>query len=236
MHGDPPLATVPDVTNVESSSPLTVGRQRTAWVVVGIAWGGYLLLRVFDAAQWLQHLAKWVLMPALLLWVLVALGSAAPRWLVAGLVFATVGDIAILYVFELGILGFLVMQICYIAGFLGLGAVRGLRRRWPAALVYAGIWLGVNLGLGPEFGDLRIPVLVYSLAICIMAALAAGVSTRVAIGAALFLVSDFSLAVGEAGIDFAGRSAIVMPTYLAAQYLIATGWARRVDPDVLVPI
>ena len=59
---------------------------------------------------------------------------AAPRWLVAGLVFATVGDIAILYVFELGILGFLVMQICYIAGFLGLGAVRGLRRRWPAAL------------------------------------------------------------------------------------------------------
>ena len=102
--------------------------------------------------------------------------------------------------------------------------------------MYAGIWLGVNLGLGPEFGDLRIPVLVDSLAICIMAALAAGVSTRVAIGAALFLVSDFSLAVGEAGIDFAGPSAIVMPTYLAAQYLIATGWARRVDPDVLVPI
>jgi len=129
-----------------------------------------------------------------------------------------------------------VMQICYTVGFLGLGAWGGLRRRWSPALVYAAIWLAVNVGLGPQFGDLRIPVLVYSLAICIMAALASGVSTRVGIGAALFLVSDLFLAFGQAGIDFAGRSAIIMPTYLAAQYLIATGWARRVDPDVLVPI
>ena len=29
---------------------------------------------------------------------------------------------------------------------------------------------------------------------------------------------------------------VVMVTYLAAQYLIATGWARRVDPNVLVPV
>ena len=29
---------------------------------------------------------------------------------------------------------------------------------------------------------------------------------------------------------------IVMLTYFAAQYLIVTGWARRVDPDVLVPV
>jgi uncharacterized membrane protein YhhN len=230
------LATVRNVTTAGNPSAIDRRRERVAWLVVGVSWGGYFLIRAAGAAEWIQHAAKWVLMPALLLWVLVALGSAAPRWLVAGLVFATVGDIAILYVFEFGILGFLVMQICYSVGFLGLGAVEGLRRHWSAILVYAAIWLGVNIGLGPQFGDLRIPVLVYSLAICIMAALATGVSTRVGIGAALFLVSDMLLAFGEAGIDFAGRSAIIMPTYLAAQYLIATGWARRIDPDVLVPV
>jgi uncharacterized membrane protein YhhN len=155
---------------------------------------------------------------------------------VRGLAFATAGDIAIIFVFELGILGFLLMQVCYILGFLALGARAGLRQRWPVALIYASFWLTVNIGLGPRFGDLRIPVLVYSLAICLMAALAAGVSARVGIGAALFLTSDLCLAFGEAGIDFPGRSVIIMPTYLAGQYLISTGWARRVDPDVLIPI
>lgn len=224
------------MTTAASPPALALTRQRWAWLLVGVLWVVYLLLSAIDAAQWIQHVAKWMLMPALLLWVVVALGPAAPRWLVAGLVFATVGDIAILYVFEFGILGFLVMQVCYTVGFLGLGAWGALQRRWTPAVVYAAIWLAVNVGLGPQFGDLRIPVLVYSAAICTMASLATGVSTRVGIGAALFLVSDMFLAFGEADIDFAGRSAIVMPTYLAGQYLIATGWARRVDPDVLVPM
>ena len=230
------LATVLDMTITVTPSAMAIKRQRAAWVVVGIAWVGYFLMRALDVAQALEHVAKGVLMPALLLWVLVALGRAAPPWLVLGLVFATVGDIAIIFVFELGILGFLLMQVCYIVGFLTLGALAGLRKRWPVALIYAAFWLTVNIGLGPRFGDLRIPVFVYSLAICLMAALAAGVTARVGIGAALFLVSDLCLAIGEAGIDFPGRSVIIMPTYLAGQYLIATGWARRVDPDVIVPL
>jgi uncharacterized membrane protein YhhN len=225
---------VTTVANARVQSHRT--RQRAAWIVVGVVWASYFLLRALGAAEWIEHVAKGLLMPVLLAWVVMALGSAAPRWLVAGLVLATVGDIAILYVFEFGILGFLAMQICYTVGFLGLGAWGGLRRRWSPALVYAAIWLAVNVGLGTQFGDLRIPVLVYSLAICIMAALASGVSTRVGIGAALFLVSDLFLAFGQAGINFTGRSAVIMPTYLAGQYLIATGWARRVDPDVLVPV
>jgi uncharacterized membrane protein YhhN len=224
------------VTTAATPSAIAPVRQRSAWLLVGVVWVAYFLVRALDASQWIQHVVKGMLMPALLLWVLVALGSAAPRWLVAGLVFATIGDIAIIYVFELGILGFLVMQICYSLGFLGLGAWGRLRRQWAPALVYAVFWLAVNVGLGPQFGDLRIPVLVYSAAICTMAALGTGVSTRVGVGAALFLVSDLFLAFGEAGIDFAGRSAIVMPTYLAGQYLITTGWARGVDPRVRVPV
>ena len=49
-------------------------------------------------------------------------------------------------------------------------------------------------------------------------------------------ISDALIGVDKAGAGFPGRGLIVMLTYLAAQYLIATGWARRVDPDVLVPV
>jgi uncharacterized membrane protein YhhN len=210
--------------------------ERTAWLLVGLVWAAYFGLRALEVAEPIEWVAKGLLMPVLLLWVLAAIGASAPRALVLGLLFATVGDIAILFVFELGILGFLIMQICYIVGFLGLGAPSGLRARWPIAATYAGIWLAVNIGLGPSFGDLQVPVAVYSLALCVMAALAAGVSSRVGIGAALFLFSDALIAVGEADLDFTGRGLLIMPTYLAGQYLIATGWVRRIDPRVAVPV
>ena len=210
--------------------------ERAAWLIVGVVWAMYFVLRALQVAEPIERVAKGLLMPVLLLWVLAALGSSAPRALVLGLVFATVGDIAIDIRFEAGIAGFLVMQVCYIVGFVGLGAARGLRDRWPVAATYAAIWLAVNIGLGPSFGDLQVPVAVYSLALCVMAALAAGVSSRVGIGAALFLLSDALIAVGEADLDFTGRGLLIMPTYLAGQYLIATGWVRQVRPEVRLPV
>ena len=143
--------------------------------------------------------------------------------------------IAIDVTLEAGLVGFLVMQACYIVCFLGLGAARAASARW-AALGYALVWASANLALGPSLGELRVPVLVYSAALCTMAALGAGVNARVGIGAALFLISDTLIACGEADVDFTGRSALVMPTYLMGQYLIATGWMRRIRRDVWVPV
>ena len=48
-------------------------------------------------------------------------------------------------------------------------------------------------------GPLRLPVLGYSLALCLMAAAATGVSARVAVGGALFLVSDLLIGVARPG-------------------------------------
>lgn len=208
---------------------------RVGWVVLVVVWAGYFLLRALAVPESLEHVAKGLLMPALLLAIVGAMGRATPRLLVVGLLLAMVGDIAIDIMFEAGMAGFLAMQLAYIAGFVGLGAVSVLRRRWPAAATYAALWVGVNLVLGPELGDLRIPVLVYSAAICVMAALAVGVSARVGVGAALFLFSDALIAAGEADVEFSGRAALIMPTYLAGQYLIATGWARAVRPEVAIP-
>ena len=222
-----------------SVRPVPIGpattRPRAAWLLLLVLWAGYFLAAWLDVAVPVERVLKGLLMPALLLCVLATLRDRSPRWLAVGLVFATVGDIAIDVSFEAGLLGFLVMQVCYIVGFVGLGATRTRSVRLAAA-GYGLVWIVVNLVLGPTFGELRIPVLIYSAALCTMAALGAGVNARVGIGAALFLISDTLIACGQADLDFAGRSALVMPTYLAGQYLIATGWMRRIRRDVWVPV
>jgi uncharacterized membrane protein YhhN len=76
------------------------------------------------------------------------------------------------------------------------------------------IWPGLD-------GGLRLPVLGYSLLLTAMAASAAGIGRLAGLGGALFLASDGLLALGLAEVDFPGRGAAVMPTYLAAQLLIA---------------
>ena len=209
-----------------------------AWVVVGILWAGYLIMDAVGAVGRSQTAVKAVLMPSLLIWVLLALGAAAPRLLVAGLAFATIGDVGLEFdsLFLVGMAGFFAMQVCYVLGFISMGAWPNVRRNWTVAAGYLVFWVAANALLGPRLGDLRIPILGYSLALCVMATFAAGVDRRVGIGGMLFLISDMLIGVDLADLGFPGRGMIVMLTYFAAQYLIVTGWARRVDPDVLVPI
>ena len=217
------------------SSDRPSARLRAAWRLLAVAWAGFFVATWLGAPEPLERILKGLLMPALLVCVLVQGDARRYRWLVLGLVFATVGDIAIDVTLEAGLVGFLVMQACYIVGFVRLGAAQAASARW-AALGYALVWASANLVLGPSLGELQVPVLVYSAALCTMAALGAGVNARVGIGAALFLISDTLIACGVADVDFAGRSALVMPTYLAGQYLIATGWLRRVHAAAWLPL
>lgn len=228
-------------TTSAPSTEASGAHRQWPWVVLAVLWAAYFAVAWLDAPTVTERVLKGLLMPVLLVAALIALGDARPRtplpvWLVAGLVFATVGDIAIDVRFEAGLAGFLVMQICYIVGFVGLGALAGLRTRWWAALGYGLLWIGINVFLGPTLGALQVPVLVYSAAICVMAALGAGVSTRVGFGALLFVISDSLIALGEADVHVAGRAYLVMPTYLLGQYLIATGWVRRVNPKAWLPL
>ena len=209
-----------------------------AWAVVAAVWTLYVLVLLLGVGEPTHLLLKSLLMPSLLLWVVVAVGSDAPALLTGGLVLATVGDIGVNLEppgFMVGMAGFLGMQASYSAGFLRMGAWPVLRDRWPIPAGLAAFWVMANLVLGPRLGDLRIPVLVYSAALCTTAALASGVSRRVAAGGLLFLVSDLLLGARIAGLGFRGNRVVVDTSYLASQYLIATGWARRVRPDVAIP-
>ena len=170
-----------------------------------------------------------VLLLMLLAWVLLVRGRLAPRLLVAGMVSAWLGDVALDGPgdsrFLLGIGLFLGMQVCYMTGFVRLGAVPWLRARWYVPAGAAVLWLALNLVLGPSLGDLRWPLAVYSAALVTMATLSLGVNGRIGTGGVLFLVSDLLIGLGAAGLDLPLRGVLVMATYAVAQLLIVTGWA-----------
>lgn len=177
------------------------------------------------AAQWA---AKPLLAPLLLGWLL----AVRRRWdpVAIGLVCATAGDVALLVpgstAFLLGMGCFLGTQLAFLTAFL-----RHRRPPAPAVAGYLALWAVANALLWGRLGDLRLPVLGYSLALTLMAAAGWGVSGRVAAGGALFLLSDLLIGVEATGVRLPGHGLWVMITYLAALLLITTGWAgRRVGP------
>ncbi len=154
----------------------------------------------------------------------------AAKWLFVGLLFAWLGDVALMpdgdLWFVLGIAMFLVMQISYVVGFFQLGARDGLSRRRWVLIVFPAFWLVANALLWPELGELRIPIAIYSLALVTMALLSVATGTLIGIGGTLFMISDLLIGVGAAFGTSTGQSLAVMTTYIAAQFIIVSAWIR----------
>jgi uncharacterized membrane protein YhhN len=187
-------------------------KRKLFWLAVAVE-----LVGVATDAHILQWIAKPLLAP-LLIWYLTKPGPVT-----IALVFATIGDIVLLIPGQLipGMVAFLGTQIALLVAFL-----RHDRPRALAVVACAVLWVGVNAALWGQLGALRGPILGYSLALVAMACAATGVSVRIGIGGAVFLVSDLLIGVGAAGLDFPGRDLVVMSTYAAALFLIATGAQR----------
>ncbi|MEV0591836.1 lysoplasmalogenase [Nonomuraea cavernae] len=172
---------------------------------------------------------EWATKPLLCLVLAVYVLREAPRHrlLAAGLVFAMAGDVALLVdgqvAFVVGMSAFLVMQVCYLAVFTREGAWSGLRARPWIAGTYLVVWLGAGVLLWEPLGGLRVPVLLYGLALVTMAAFGAGLNRVAGLGGALFAFSDLLVGLGVTGTDFTGRSPVLMATYIAAQFLIVRG-------------
>ncbi|MBQ1076571.1 lysoplasmalogenase [Micromonospora sp. C31] len=179
------------------------------------------LTGVATGSTLLQWLAKPLLAPVLLVHLLRVRRRVDP--VAVGLVFATGGDIALLVsgdtAFLVGMGCFLGAQVAFLTAFLR-------HRRPPVVAVasYLACWVAANLVLWSSLGPLRLPVLGYSLALCLMAAAAVGVSRRVALGGGLFLISDLLIGMDAAGSRVPGHGLAVMTTYIAALLLITTGW------------
>jgi uncharacterized membrane protein YhhN len=156
-------------------------------------------------------------------------GDPAVRgWILAGLWASLGGDVALLWPvqgFLPGLVSFLVAHLCYLVAF--TRRVR-LAARWLPFVVYAGVAAAVLARLWPGVpAELHAPVAVYVVALGAMAAQAA-VAWRAgrggalpALGGALFLLSDATLATDRfaGGVPLAGLW--ILATYWAAQWLIA---------------
>ncbi|BBH70333.1 hypothetical protein ACTI_70180 [Actinoplanes sp. OR16] len=174
----------------------------------------------------LQWIAKPLLAP-LLIWHL--LQHRRPDLVTAALAFATLGDVALLIPgqapFLIGMLFFLGTQICLLVAFL-----RRARPRPIPSAVFALLWAAANALLWGSLGALRVPVLLYSLALTAMAAAATGVNRLVAAGGTLFLISDLLIGLDAAGTTLPAHGVLVMSTYAAALALITVGWLRPSPP------
>jgi uncharacterized membrane protein YhhN len=183
---------------------------------------------------WLASLTKPLLMPLLAGYLLAASGrpfDRRARLVLVALVFSWVGDLLLMGEGETfllaGLGGFLLAQLTYLAAF--APSVRsGPLGRQPALIApYVIAWAGLMAVLGPELGDLLLPVMVYGAALVAMAATATGVHRRTAVGAGLFVVSDALIALTRVTDRLPMRTshaqAMVMSTYTLGQALITSG-------------
>ncbi len=159
--------------------------------------------------------------------------------LTGALFFSWAGDVLLEYqwsessLFVPGLLCFLTAHVFYIVLFIS--------RLKPARLTSLGLLLTyafiVVFGLllvfylYKDLGEMKVPVMIYATVILSM--LAAGFtrdksfgsrgSRLVLAGAILFVISDTILAVNRFGHSFSMAGALIMVTYLSAQYLIVRG-------------
>lgn len=187
------------------------------------------------AAAGRRRARRWT-KPALMPLLMTGVGRvpAEDRALVAaGLALSGVGDTALLGesdpAFAVGLGAFLSAHLCYLRAFWRIGGDR-LRDRPLAAAPWAGLAVAASAVLAPRAGRLAPAVAGYAAVISAMAAVAAATGRRrVAVGAAVFCVSDLLLAVNRFGRPFRGADAAVMATYLIAQHEILAGMAGSVE-------
>jgi uncharacterized membrane protein YhhN len=148
---------------------------------------------------------------------------------VAGLLCSLAGDVFLMLPrdrFVEGLLSFLVAHLFYIAAFTYDGG--RVLNVWAAVplLAYGGLMLGL---LWMRLGRMRVPVVIYVLAILLMAwqasnrwlATGEAGSLLALFGALLFVASDSMLAWDRFRGRFRNAHALVLGTYFAAQLLIA---------------
>jgi uncharacterized membrane protein YhhN len=157
------------------------------------------------------------------------------RWIIAGLVLSLVGDVALLWPregFLPGLVSFLLAHGAYLWAFTRVRRFAALALPFVAYAAVAGgilalLWPGVPAAL-------RLPVLLYVLALASMAAQAAVLwrlreprGAVLAAGGALFVLSDALLAINRFSTPLPMASLWILASYWSAQWCIAAWLAPR---------
>lgn len=200
----------------------------TPYAVVGVI---YLVAQYLQADE-VTDFVKPLLMPILLAGFLFAVPRVRSEIAVLGsvaIVLSWLGDVTLGAVGEIwflvGLGFFLLAHVAYLVLF-----VRRLKRRpmRSVALAYLLWWVSLLAVLWPHLGNLLLPVAVYGVVLGLMGAVGLSCNRWVAIGGALFAVSDSLLGINRFHPDFEWSlvHVAIMLTYISAQGLIAWGAVR----------
>lgn len=188
---------------------------------------------------------KVLIMPPLMVIFILNLKFASNRlhkYMFAGLFFSWIGDVLLEVpgggevMFMAGLGGFLVSLVLYSVVFFatrGGNKVFGNRIYLMIPVLLYGLAMG--LYLYDHLGEMRLPVIVYETA---MISMLAGAVSRIGkvnrtsyfmvlTGAILFIISDSVLALNKFVQPVTLSTLIIMGTYIAAQWLIATGYIKQ---------
>ncbi|MBM7785697.1 lysoplasmalogenase family protein [Tenggerimyces flavus] len=190
---------------------------------------GFFLLAIAHLGLMLADVEPWTSitkpLPALTL-LAYALATRRGGLLALALLLCAAADVVLDLdgLFVVGVVMFGLAHLCFIV----LLVLRRARLRVPIVLAYLVVWVLGLWWLWSDLGELRFQLAGYSLLVVAMAIVAAGLNRRTGLGGALFVVSDTLIAVGLAGREVVPQQGVlVMVTYFAALYFLATGVRRR---------
>lgn len=208
----------------------------------------YFLLAIAElASHWftiptLHMTSKPLLLIVLLLYLFISargVQTKTIRFIQFGLVFSWIGDVLLMFVdhgqmyFIGGLAAFLITHIFYIIAFSLSADGEGsyIRKRPLAALPFVFIGVFLFYSLYPALGELKIPVLLYTIVITTMVVFALNRIEKVSAksfryvyyGAIIFMISDAVLAINKFLVPVENAQIIIMASYILAQFLIVEG-------------
>jgi len=184
-----------------------------------------------------RYFTKSLIIPSLTSYLI----STSPKtkglyFFVIALFFAWLGDVLLLFsganFFLLGLGSFLVMQILYSFIFYKERKINSKKALITAFLLII-FCVSFNNYLWPFVQEIRVPVIVYSIAIALMTFTGINRDRKligyqyILLGVLLFVVSDSILAINSFGPGIWNGGFLVMLTYILAQYFIVEGYARH---------
>jgi uncharacterized membrane protein YhhN len=192
-----------------------------------------------NSSEHVQFILKALIIPWLIVILLINLKPFENRihtLVLLGLILSWAGDMVLQFTFVPGLILFLLAHLMYLAAFFmtpGKSTIftKRISLLIPVLLYGAGLcWY-----LYGDLGDMRLPVIVYAAVILLMLTGALNrfekVNSRsyrlVLAGAILFVLSDSAIAINRFSWDFNYSGFVIMSTYIAAQYLITTGYIKQ---------
>ncbi len=192
-----------------------------------------LILEIYGSIAWhrpLVLMTKPLLMPVLMY--IAWREGITSRTYFSALFFSFLGDVFLMFDgwFIPGLVSFLLAHVSYIFLFR-----KEYSFSFTAILLLALFTSGFLVFLYPSIPEnMRVPVVVYCIAITLMGICAASRNTAsrssygyVVAGAVLFIISDALIAVNRFYTDIPADALCIMTTYGAAQYLILEGWLKK---------